>query len=96
MSSALHSESGIAAIRVLAHEPSNLLRRELYIIVALLGVSTYTALASIGIRPGDGRCGRHHHRVPAARRCDYMEVVPARISPKNSAEDLSSSTVAQE
>ena len=36
---------------VLAHEPSILLRWELYITAALLGATTYTALAWVGIRP---------------------------------------------
>jgi uncharacterized membrane protein YeiH len=36
---------------VLAHEPSSLLGRELYITAALLGASTYTALIWIGINP---------------------------------------------
>jgi uncharacterized membrane protein YeiH len=36
---------------VLAHEPSILLRRELYVTAALLGASTYTALVWGGIRP---------------------------------------------
>jgi len=66
---------------VLAHEPSILLRWELYITAALLGASTYTTLAWVDISPVTA--GAHRRRVRASRRSDHLGLVLARISQKN-------------